>query len=270
MKTRVEKAPVIAALAAQWTTIDTLVSGLSDEQWSTESGLPGWSVGDIVAHIVGTENMIDGLEADAGRDVSGLDHVKNPIGELNERWLDHYRARSRAELMADYRSMTAKRIADLTAMDDDAWNADAVTPVGPESYGRFMRVRTYDSWVHEVDLRDAVGAGEPSDPVPARLALEEMAVVMPYIVGKKASAPKGSRVTFDFTGLVPMRVHVAVDDRAAMVPELDGPADVTLRTTITDYTRLAGGRPGAAEASVTIDGDVALGSAIVDSLHYMI
>ncbi|MGO3325425.1 maleylpyruvate isomerase family mycothiol-dependent enzyme [Gordonia sp. (in: high G+C Gram-positive bacteria)] len=270
MKTRVEKAPVIAALGAQWRTIDALVSGLSDDQWSADSGLPGWSVGDVVAHIVGTENMLDGREPDAGRDVAGLDHVKNPIGELNERWVDHYRARSRAEVMADYRAMTAKRIADLTTMDDEEWNEDAVTPVGPETYGRFMRVRTYDSWVHEVDLRDALDMGEPSDPEPAGFALDEMAAVMPYIVGKKAAAPKGCRVRFEFTGLVPKQVHIAVDERAALVPELDGLADVTLRTTITDYTRLAGGRPGAAQASVHIDGDVALGSAIVDSLHYMI
>ncbi|MCF8611333.1 maleylpyruvate isomerase family mycothiol-dependent enzyme [Gordonia sp. HY285] len=270
MKTRVEKAPIIDALAAEWRAIDHLVSGLSDADWSAESGLPGWTVGDVVAHIVGTENMLDGKEPDAGRDVAGLDHVKNPIGELNEHWLDHYRTRTRAEVMADYRAMTAKRIADLTAMGDDEWNADAVTPVGPETYGRFMRVRTYDSWVHELDLRDALGLDEPSDPVPAGFALDEMAAVMPYLVGKKAAAPKGTRVAFEFTGLVPTRVHVAVDDRAALVPALDGPADVTLRTTVADYTRLAGGRPRAAQATVYIDGDVALGSAIVDSLHYMI
>lgn len=270
VKTRLAKEPIIAALAAQWKSIDDLVSGLSDDQWAGESGLPGWSVGDVVAHIVGTENMLDGREPDAGRDVAGLDHVKNSIGELNEHWLDHYRSRSRADVMSDYRSMTAKRVADMAAMSDDEWNADAVTPVGPETYGRFMRVRVYDSWVHELDLRDALDLDEPNDPITAGLALDEMAAVMPFIVGKKAAAPSGSRITFEFNGLVDRKIHVAVDDRAALVPDLEGTADVTMTTTVADYTRLAGGRPRAGQATVDIAGDVALGSAIVDSLHYMI
>ncbi|GAA4678350.1 maleylpyruvate isomerase family mycothiol-dependent enzyme [Gordonia humi] len=269
-QTRTAKAPLIASLATQWQAVDDLVSPLDDAQWTADSGLPGWSVADVVAHIAGTESMLDGRTPDDTRDVSRLDHVKNPIGELNERWLDHYRARSRDELMADYRSVTAKRIADLTAMDDDAWNAETRTPVGPDTYGRFMRVRNYDCWVHEVDLRDALGLGSPSNEAPARFTLEEMATVMPFLVGKKAAAPSGSTVTFEFTGLSAATIHVAVADRAAVVENLDGPADVTLRTTVVDYARLAGGRPRAAQAEIRIEGDVPLGARIVESLHYII
>ncbi|WP_132991628.1 maleylpyruvate isomerase family mycothiol-dependent enzyme [Gordonia zhaorongruii] len=270
MPTSVEKAPMIEALVAQWQVIDDLVSSISDEQWQADSGLPGWNVADVVAHIVGTESMLDGREADSVRDVSGLPHVKNSIGELNERWLDHYRSRSRDEVMADYREVTAKRAADMRAMTDDAWNVEMPTPAGRDTFGRFMRVRNFDCWVHEMDLRDALGLGEPTAPEPATWALQEMTATIPFLVGKKAGAPKGSAATFDFSGLVPMQVHVAVDEKASAVPALDAPADVTLSLTVVDFARLAGDRPKADPADVVIAGDAELGSAIVTNLHYMI
>ena len=32
-----------------------------------------------------------------------------------------------------------------------------MTPAGPDTYGRFMRVRIFDCWMHEQDIRRAVG-----------------------------------------------------------------------------------------------------------------
>ena len=270
MKTIVEKTALIDALEAQWKSIDDLVTPLTDEQWNTATGLPGWTVGDVVAHVIGTESMLDGRTVESIRDVESLDHVKNPIGVLNENWLDYYRARTRDEVMADYRALTAKRVSDLHALDDEAWNADSVTPVGPESYGRFIRVRNFDCWVHEIDIRDALGLGDPTVPEPAGFALAEFEHNLPYVVGKKARVPAGSAVTFDFVGLVPSLAHVAVGERAAVVPAHDGPADVTIRLSLADYARLAGGRPGGTAATVVIEGDKAIGDAIADNLHYLI
>lgn len=270
MVTRIPREPVVDALQQEWATIDELVSGLSDEQWSSPSNLPGWSVADIVAHITGTEWMLTGREIEATRDVAALEHVRNSIGELNEKWLDHYRARSRDELMADFREVTAQRLSALEAMPEQQWDAEGFTPAGRDSYGRFMRVRVFDCWIHGVDLRDSLGLGEPTDPLPATWARKEMSASLPFLIGKKAGAPQGTTVTVDFTGLAPRAVHVAVEDRAAIVPELDGPADVTLTVELVAYSRLIGGRPGADPAAVRISGDTALGERIVAQLHYMI
>ncbi|MFT3715546.1 MAG: maleylpyruvate isomerase family mycothiol-dependent enzyme [Gordonia sp. (in: high G+C Gram-positive bacteria)] len=270
MATHVPQQPVIDALGRLWSTIDEVVTPISDDQWSASSGLPGWSNADVIAHIVGTERFLSGDQPDPGRDVSALDHVRNPIGELNERWLDHYRSRSRDELMDDYRSVTAARLATLAAMSDDDWNADAMTPAGPDTYGRFMRVRVMDCWVHEIDLRDALGAGEVADPVPAGFAREEMTANLPFVVGKRAGAPDGSRVAVDFSGVSPARADLAVDGRAALVDTPAGDPDVVLHVDLADYARLVGGRPKADPSRVRIDGDQELGTRIVGALHYMI
>ena len=46
------------------------------------------------------------------------------------------------------------------------------TPAGPDTYGRFMRVRDFDCWMHLQDIRDALGQPAPDPAGPSsRLAL---------------------------------------------------------------------------------------------------
>ncbi len=64
------------------------------------TSLPGWDVHDVVAHVIGTESMLQGVgtpEADV--DVSTLKHVRNDIGVLNERWVRKLRGLCPAELL---------------------------------------------------------------------------------------------------------------------------------------------------------------------------
>lgn len=270
MVTRVPRQPVVDALREEWSTLDTLVSGLDDDQWAAPSVLAGWTVADILAHITGTEWSLTGRDVEAIRDVSALDHVKNPIGELNERWLDYYRARSRQQLMDDFHEVTEARLTALEGMTEREWDAESFTPAGPDTYGRFMRIRIFDCWVHEIDIRDSLNVGVPDDVLPATSARKEMVASLPFVIGKRAGAPAGSTVTVDFTGVAPRAVHVAVEDRAAVVPALDGPADTTLTVDLVEYARLIGARPTADPSKVAVTGDERLGEKIVASLHYLI
>ena len=121
------------------------------------TSLPGWTVHDVVAHVVGTESMLHGVGTpEADIDVSTLKHVRNDIGVLNERWVRKLRGLSAAELLDRFRATTAERRDALTDMDDDEWDELTATPAGPDSYGRFMRVRIFDCWMHEHDIRDAL------------------------------------------------------------------------------------------------------------------
>src|ERR1700722_3163941 len=101
-------------------------------------------------HIVGTESVLQGLSSpDADFDASTLDHVRNDVGAANEAWVRHLSTESGAALHERFRSITADRRKRLTDMSVDDWNAPTPTPVGLESFGRFMRVRLFDCWMHE-------------------------------------------------------------------------------------------------------------------------
>lgn len=274
-RTVLDKDDVLAGLFGSWDSIDALLAGLTAAQWQAPTALPGWTVHDVVAHMVGTERMLSG-EPVPESEVAKPDHVHNEIGALNQRWVDHLRDESPEAMLATFRDVIGRRKATLSAMSDDEWNTVTLTPAGPDSYGRFMRVRVFDCWMHEHDIRDAVSAPAPDDAysgADARLALDEMTSSMGFVVAKKGGAPDGSRVELALTGPLARTIRVAIDGRAAVVPDFGG-QQPTAAVSIDgrQFVRLAGGRPMVGHAPQAIDygGDEAVGARIVENLNYVI
>ena len=61
--TELDKSDVLAGLFGTWDSLDRLLTGLSEQQWRTPTPLPGWCVHNVVAHIIGTESVLQGLNA---------------------------------------------------------------------------------------------------------------------------------------------------------------------------------------------------------------
>ncbi len=272
--TVLDKSEVLSALFGTWDSLDQLLSGLFEQQWQTATPLPGWCVHNVVAHIVGTESMLQGLNTpDADIDLTTLDHVRNGVGAANEAWVRHLSSESEAALLQRFRSVTTDRRERLSATSVDDWNAPTPTPVGLESLGRFMRVRVFDCWMHEQDIRDAVGLppseAELSGPA-ARLSLDEIAATMGFVVGKLGKAPEGSRVAIELTGPLARTIRVAVDGRAQVVDDfggLDPTASIRLDGLL--LARLAGGRTDDT-AGVDLGGDTEVGARVVEHLNFVI
>jgi uncharacterized protein (TIGR03083 family) len=275
MVTQLDKRDVLDGLFGCWDEIDELLAGLSGGQWLEPTALPGWRVQDVVSHLIGTESFLMGVPTpDPDCDVSALPHVHNEAGAMNECWVRHLRDEPPAAMLAKFRSVTSERRKALSVLDDDAWNQTIPTPVGVETYGRFMRVRTFDCWMHEVDIRCAVGVlatDEVLAGAPAEQALAEITSTLGYIVGKLASAPDGSRVAFDLTGPLQRTLRVAVDGRAMVVDEFDRDPTTTIRLDAVLFARLAGGRTTAADNvnAIAITGDVDLGNQVVERLKFV-
>lgn len=274
-RTVLDKNEILAGLFASWDGIEAMLAALPEDVWQTPTSLPGWTVHDVVAHIVGTEMMLSGTPTPEV-DTAGRDYVHNDIGALNERWVEHLRSESPAGMLAKFRDTTTRRKATLSSMPVEEWNTVTFTPAGPDSYGRFMRVRTFDCWMHEHDIREAVGRPADDDQLrgpDTRLALDEMASSMGFVVGKKGKAPEGSRVLITLTGPVSREIRVAVDGRAAVVDDFGG-AEPTVAISLDglQFTRLAGGRPLLAERpqSIEYSGDTQAGARIVENLAYVI
>ncbi len=275
--TLLDKPAVLAGLFGVWRDLDGLVGEFDDTQWQTATSLPGWTVHDVISHLIGVESMLQGVDTPgADIDVSTLEHVRNDIGVSNERWVRKLRAASAADLLDNFRATTAKRRKALSDLSNSQWNELTATPAGPDSYGRFMRVRIFDCWMHEHDIRDAIGqpasAGELVRPA-ADLALDEMEASMGFVVGKLGGAPDGSRVSLELTGPLGRTINVAVEGRGKVVDDFgDDDPTATIRLDGVLFTRLAGGRtPLAAHAEeIAYGGDEAVGRRVVEHLNYVI
>ena len=261
---------LVELLGREWDTIASLAASLPEAAWSRPA-LPGWDVHDVLAHLVGGERMLVGAAAPEPPDELGTaEHVRNPIARLNEAWIAALRPLSPAELLAEFRAVTAERLDALDAMSVEDFGAPSWTPVGDGTYGRFMEIRLFDAWMHEQDIRHAVGVPGNEDGPAAELAVDEVAGALGYIVGKRGGAPDGSTVCIELNGPVHRRLCVVVDGRATVVPSLGTEPTVTLVLSSSLFLRLAGGRvdPESSLGEVELIGDAALARRLATHLAY--
>lgn len=275
--TKLDKSDVLSGLFAVWDAIDAKLEGLPETGWLAGTPLPAWDVKAVVSHMVGTESFLSGVAApEVDIDVSGLDHVRNDIGAMNECWVRHLSAESGASVLERFRAVTNDRRGVLASLGEDDWNAVTPTPAGMDSYGRFMRVRVFDCWMHEQDIRVALqrpSSDDELDGAASRLSLDEIAATMGFVVGKLAKTPTGSRVLFDLTGPLARSIRVSVDDRAQVVDDFGGQEPtVTIRLDALQFTRLAGGRSlcPARPKDVKLSGDEDVARRIVEHLNFVI
>jgi uncharacterized protein (TIGR03083 family) len=252
------------------------LGGLTEAQWLIATPLPQWCVRDVVAHLIGSESMLQRIALpQADLDVSTLEHVRNNVGAANEHWVRSLRFASGADMRERFRAVTDARRQALSVMTADEWNRQTATPTGPGSYGRYMRIRLLDCWMHEHDIRDGLGlpAADADLEGPAsREALDELATAMGFVVGKLGRAPDGSRVAIELTGPLQRTINVAVQGRASVVDDFGGAQPTAvIRLDGLLFTRLAGGRTTMASHhdEVSYSGDAEVGRRIADNLKFV-
>ena len=269
--------PTIGLLDAVWASIIELGAGLDESQWKLPSELPGWTVQDNLSHIIGTERMMQGVPTPENEPAS-MDHVRNPIGAMNEHWVEHYRSMTGAELLDVFRALRTERLAELRALPPERFDEVGPTPVGEAPFREFLAVRVFDSWIHEQDMRRPLGlSGHLSGPV-VELSVGRMTKAMPFVVGKKVAPPDGTTVVFVIaagrgeTGS--WTIPVVVDGRATVVDRPPDRPDVRITTDLEAFTAISTGRwdPAGAAAveRITLDGDEDLGRRVVDQLNFMV
>jgi uncharacterized protein (TIGR03083 family) len=263
----------IELLRGEFAAIADFCRTLDAEQWAQPSSLPGWSVHNVLAHLVGTESGLCGISPPTV-EISGRDHIHNPIAEANEIWVESLRSLTHEQLLERFGEVTKERLAALDAMDQADFDAPSWTPVGrDESYGRFMRIRHFDCYMHEHDMRLALGGPPRNDPADLESCLDEVTTGLGYIVGRRAALPDGSKVRLELTGPAPRTILVAVDGRAAVTDTLDGPPTVEVRMPTPLFLRLVGGRHDPEPESLgraERGGDGQLAEQLINNLAYTI
>jgi uncharacterized protein (TIGR03083 family) len=235
---------------------------------------PGWSVKDLVAHMAGTESMLLGRRPPDHRPPNA-GRLPNALAELNEVEVDYRRPWSPARVLEDFREITAARLVMLRSMDDEAFSRPTPSPIGTVPYRDFMRLRVFDCWVHEQDIRRALDLPVTMDGHIARQAVARMAAAMPYVVGKRVVPPDGTKVVFVVTGDAGGAFPIEMTAGRAR-PRPDAPDNPTVRLDMDTEAFICltcgRGNPWALVevGRIRIAGDEALGHRVIEQANVMI
>jgi len=257
-------------VATWWQAIEdftALLEQLPAEQWTLPTDLPGWDVKAVAAHTAHLESVLaTGVEEQA--DIGEPPHVTGLMGMYTEIGVVNRRDREPAGIVEEIRTVARERYDALLA--DPPADGTGMPPVVfggvPWNWETLLRNRPLDVWMHEQDVRRAVGVpGGMETPAAAHTA-DYLAEAFAYVVGKKVAPPPGATAVLAVEGSPVQAVEVDADGRGRRLADV--PPDPTVRL-ITDretFVLAAGGRRPAPAGAVRIEGDAELGQRIVDLL----
>ena len=265
---------LVAMLGMVWGSVSDLGGTLSEPEWKTETECPGWSVQDNLTHITAFEWRLLGRTEPEHTVAGDLPHVKNDIGKSNEVFVDSRRSWTGEAALTEFDEVTAARLTQLRGAAPEYFAEETWTPAGPGQVRDLLPFRVFDSWVHEQDMRRAVGRPGDLDTPVAAAALERITGAMPFVVGKKAGAPEGAAVVFTLSGPLARTLAIGVDGgRAKPLADVPPAPTATIATDTETFARLGTGRvsPDAAlsDGRVVVEGDVDLARAVVQNLNFL-
>ncbi|MFE5510335.1 maleylpyruvate isomerase family mycothiol-dependent enzyme [Streptomyces sp. NPDC056529] len=265
--------PSLQNHADAWThaveAIAELVQPLVEGEWNRPTPCPGWSVRDIVSHVIGMETEMLGDPRPIHSLPRDLYHVRSDFARYMEVQVDVRRHHTAPEMTSELEYVLIRRARQLRN-ENRSPERLIRAPLGAEqTLEAAYRDRAFDVWVHEQDLRAALGVPGNLDSPGALVARDVLLEALPKVVAKDAGAPASSAVVLDVTGPVEFlrTVRVDAEGRGSIdgAPSL-GPA-VSLATDWETYVRLACGRVRAADVAdrVKVEGDERLARAILDN-----
>ena len=265
---------IIDALDQTWTSIDRVVRPQLGESYDAATPCPGWSVRDVLSHLLGFEVMLHG---GAVPDYRGEwpSYVRNPIGEINEAFVAAHRHEPGREVLDQFRDATRRSLRALRELDDAGWERVGWSPEGEQPYHRFQEMRVLDSWIHLQDIRDALLQPEDDHGPGEEIVINRFESSLPYVIGKKMKAPEGTTVLVNLSGRLARTILIGIaDGRAAPLGSSAMPPTLEITTPVALFWRRAAGRIGAQAflgASATdVRGNRELAERFAEALSIMI
>lgn len=141
---------VLHDLAAEYTRLDGILSSLSEAQWQSPSGAPGWTIRDVVVHLASSET---GVATTLERASDAWTTRDRPLDAAVD---DAVRADHHAPsiVFAAWRAATRDSIGALRSADPDRSYQWAAAPLRPRT---LATTRLAEHWAHGLDITDPLG-----------------------------------------------------------------------------------------------------------------
>jgi uncharacterized protein (TIGR03083 family) len=183
-----------------------LLRALPPEAWEKPTVAAGWSVRDMVAHLLDTDLRRLSSQRDRlpslkpSRPITSYVELVGFIDELNAEWVTAARRLSPRVLADIYAMMGPQVAAFFETLDQDALSVGVGWAGEERSPMWFDLAREYtEKWMHQQQIRDAVGAPALTDRPWFHPVLDTFVRGLPHTF-RVVEAPDGTAVTLTITG----------------------------------------------------------------------
>ncbi|WP_403024066.1 maleylpyruvate isomerase family mycothiol-dependent enzyme [Salinibacterium sp. GXW1014] len=241
-----------------------LLEQLPNDAWNSPTDLPGWDVKAVASHVAHLESVLAG-DPEPTVELGDLPHLTAPTGDYTERGVVARRDHAPADIIREIRESADARFAALEADPPTDASAKPVLGVPGLSWDwrTLLRNRPLDVWMHEQDIRRAVGLPGGFDTAPAEHTVRYFAESLGFVVAKRGKATAGTSVVFALNGLPPLAVGVGENGRGSVLRTLPEQPDVRIDFDAESFIVLAGGRRPADPQRVRVTGDEQLAGRIL-------
>jgi uncharacterized protein (TIGR03083 family) len=171
--------------------MEAMLTGLSEADWRSASRCEGWTVQDVVAHLVGVNgfwqiSVLAGLAGTPTRLLARFDPAATPpLMVAGMRGLEP------AEVLDQFVASNDAFLAALGDLDERGWSTVAETPAGHVSIRLLAHHALWDCWVHERDVALPLGPAPAVEPDEVLSCLRYAAALSPAFAISSGTARPG-------------------------------------------------------------------------------
>jgi uncharacterized protein (TIGR03083 family) len=217
-------------LVRQRRRMTAMLQALAEEEWSEASRCAGWTVRDVVAHLVGVNafwrgSIMAGLAGTPTRFLAAFDPAATPPAMV-----EGMRSAPTSEVLDRFVSTTEALLGVASGLTDEQWSVVAESPAGHVPIRLLAQHALWDSWVHERDVAIPLGITAAVETDELQSCLQYSAAVGPVLgsgLGRECSgtfAVEATDPSLRFVLEVGESVSVRVEAAPAAAPCLRGDA----------------------------------------------
>ncbi|QWC86207.1 maleylpyruvate isomerase N-terminal domain-containing protein [Nocardioidaceae bacterium] len=232
---------------------------LSEDDWSVPTDLPGWTVADVFGHTAHLEAVMTGTAHDEV-DLPDSPHVRGPVNAWIEQGVHARRGRAALEVLEELQAAVTARAEHLRAHPPTDGSARADGGLGDWDWNTLLSNRVVDVWMHEQDVRRAVGRPGGFEGAASAHVVRSFLGALPFVLGKRVGLGSDQSVLLTLTDAdMSLAYAMRPEGRVGLTDDLPDEPTVGLAMSTETFTVLAGGRqePGVREIAVTGDRDLA-------------
>lgn len=188
--------------AAEHAALIATLRGLVPADWSREA-VPGWSVRDVAAHLLGDCYGRLARHRDGHREGPAFapgETLEAYIHRVNQEWVDAHR-RVGPTALTDTLELVGGQVARLFEGADPAALSIGVSWAGVDPAPMWLdTAREFtEYWTHRQQIRHATGQGTDPDPRPLAMVLDTFLRALPHTL-RDTNAPVGTQVQVHVDG----------------------------------------------------------------------